>query len=324
MPSPVQSHCDDHDTIANGQYGAVWSMGHTQQPQQQHEENLEYRGFLTRCYHAQILESGGFGTEGKYINLIDLWRKKLNEEHDWPVSYPVHVKQTDNLLVSGRLFSDRPNPFPRPLLCERTASANQIAGKWCDCSFGRSSLGSCLSKSSIMEAPVDEQCITMEDLGPIQPKFPDEQRCMQIKSVAKEIKIFSIRKDYVAKMLEVEESDPSNNKETKVTLETELKSLEEKIAILEALNTANEDDEDVSPPKYKIKPIFMRMVDSYNLILQEIHRNYPTATNTHTKGYMKIEAQSADDHREITNYLKENNLSTTLLNPIHKTAKTCH
>ncbi|GFT51522.1 hypothetical protein TNCV_4218861 [Trichonephila clavipes] len=31
----------------------------------------------------------------------------------------------------------RPNPFPRPLLCERTASANQIAGKWCDCSFGR-------------------------------------------------------------------------------------------------------------------------------------------------------------------------------------------
>ncbi|GFS74296.1 hypothetical protein TNCV_3279881 [Trichonephila clavipes] len=31
MPSPVQSNCDAHDTIANGQYGAVWSMGHTQQ-----------------------------------------------------------------------------------------------------------------------------------------------------------------------------------------------------------------------------------------------------------------------------------------------------
>ncbi|GFX87221.1 hypothetical protein TNCV_466551 [Trichonephila clavipes] len=30
MPSPVQSNCDAHDTIANGQYGAVWSMGHTQ------------------------------------------------------------------------------------------------------------------------------------------------------------------------------------------------------------------------------------------------------------------------------------------------------
>ncbi|GFW85216.1 uncharacterized protein F54H12.2 [Trichonephila clavipes] len=31
MPSPVQSNCDTHDTIANGQYGAVLSMGHTQQ-----------------------------------------------------------------------------------------------------------------------------------------------------------------------------------------------------------------------------------------------------------------------------------------------------
>ncbi|GFV19551.1 hypothetical protein TNCV_4846981 [Trichonephila clavipes] len=31
MPSPVQSNCDAHDTIANGQYGAVWPMGHTQQ-----------------------------------------------------------------------------------------------------------------------------------------------------------------------------------------------------------------------------------------------------------------------------------------------------
>ncbi|GFV15476.1 hypothetical protein TNCV_4835021 [Trichonephila clavipes] len=29
MPSPVQSNCDAHDTIANAQYGAVWSMGHT-------------------------------------------------------------------------------------------------------------------------------------------------------------------------------------------------------------------------------------------------------------------------------------------------------
>ncbi|GFT69133.1 hypothetical protein TNCV_2565931 [Trichonephila clavipes] len=29
MPSPIQSNCDAHDTMANGQYGAVWSMGHT-------------------------------------------------------------------------------------------------------------------------------------------------------------------------------------------------------------------------------------------------------------------------------------------------------
>ncbi|GFW25440.1 hypothetical protein TNCV_3721681 [Trichonephila clavipes] len=28
--SSVQSNCDAHDIIANGRYGAVWSMGHTQ------------------------------------------------------------------------------------------------------------------------------------------------------------------------------------------------------------------------------------------------------------------------------------------------------
>ncbi|GFX82765.1 hypothetical protein TNCV_385581 [Trichonephila clavipes] len=30
MPSPVQSNCDAHEIIANGQNGAVWSMEHTQ------------------------------------------------------------------------------------------------------------------------------------------------------------------------------------------------------------------------------------------------------------------------------------------------------
>ncbi|GFU68109.1 hypothetical protein TNCV_4028951 [Trichonephila clavipes] len=29
MPSPVQSNCDAHDTIANGQYGAVVNGTHT-------------------------------------------------------------------------------------------------------------------------------------------------------------------------------------------------------------------------------------------------------------------------------------------------------
>ncbi|GFT42971.1 hypothetical protein TNCV_1615381 [Trichonephila clavipes] len=31
MPSPIQSNCDALNTIANRQYDAVWSMGHTQQ-----------------------------------------------------------------------------------------------------------------------------------------------------------------------------------------------------------------------------------------------------------------------------------------------------
>ncbi|GFY62439.1 uncharacterized protein TNIN_461251 [Trichonephila inaurata madagascariensis] len=82
-----------------------------------------------------------------------------------------------------------------------------------------------------------------------------------------------------------------------------------------ALNTAQADAEDVSPPQYKIKPIFMKVIDSYNLILQELHRSHPTATNTFTKGYIKIEAQSADDHRDITNYLTSKNLQYYVIEP---------
>ncbi|GFY61533.1 uncharacterized protein TNIN_407141 [Trichonephila inaurata madagascariensis] len=82
-----------------------------------------------------------------------------------------------------------------------------------------------------------------------------------------------------------------------------------------ALNTAQADAEDVSPPQYKIKPIFMKVIDSYNLILQELHRSHPTATNTFTKGYIKIEAQSSDDHRDITNYLTSKNLQYYVIEP---------
>ncbi|GFV59454.1 uncharacterized protein TNCV_4921451 [Trichonephila clavipes] len=47
-----------------------------------------------------------------------------------------------------------------------------------------------------------------------------------------------------------------------------------------ALNTAKTDAEDVIPAQYKIKPIFMRIVASYNLILQELRRTHPTAKGT--------------------------------------------
>ncbi|GFV60942.1 uncharacterized protein TNCV_925561 [Trichonephila clavipes] len=52
----------------------------------------------------------------------------------------------------------------------------------------------------------------------------------------------------------------------------------------------------------------MRIFDSYNLVLQDLHRSYPTATNTHTKGYIKIEAQTEIDHGGIIKYLKDKNI----------------
>ncbi|GFT35163.1 probable RNA-directed DNA polymerase from transposon X-element [Trichonephila clavipes] len=82
-----------------------------------------------------------------------------------------------------------------------------------------------------------------------------------------------------------------------------------------ALNTANKDAEDVTQPPLKINPIFMRITPNYNLLLQEIHRTHPTAKNTHMKGYFKIEAETEDHHREITEYLTTKNMEYYVINP---------
>ncbi|GFR07658.1 uncharacterized protein TNCT_472171, partial [Trichonephila clavata] len=52
----------------------------------------------------------------------------------------------------------------------------------------------------------------------------------------------------------------------------------------DVLNTETEDVEDVTPAasKIKVRPIMMKLFPDYNLILQELHRKYPSATNTHT------------------------------------------
>ncbi|GFS45823.1 uncharacterized protein TNIN_227451 [Trichonephila inaurata madagascariensis] len=81
------------------------------------------------------------------------------------------------------------------------------------------------------------------------------------------------------------------------------------------LKAANEDAEDVTPPPYKIKPIFMRLTPNYNLILQEINRTHPTAKNTHTKGYFKIEEETEDHHRKITNYLTQQKIEYYVIEP---------
>ncbi|GFU24813.1 hypothetical protein TNCV_5008961 [Trichonephila clavipes] len=61
MPSPVQSNCDAHDTIANGQYGAVWSMGHTQQMNPDHSLGciLDISRIFGNCIKAEYIASWG-------------------------------------------------------------------------------------------------------------------------------------------------------------------------------------------------------------------------------------------------------------------------
>ncbi|GFQ92335.1 uncharacterized protein TNCT_674941, partial [Trichonephila clavata] len=63
-----------------------------------------------------------------------------------------------------------------------------------------------------------------------------------------------------------------------------------------ALNTAETDAEDVTPVPNKIKPIMMRISASYNLILQELHRTYPTAVNTHINDSLP---ELSSDHNPI-------------------------
>ncbi|GFV29681.1 uncharacterized protein TNCV_330471 [Trichonephila clavipes] len=82
----------------------------------------------------------------------------------------------------------------------------------------------------------------------------------------------------------------------------------------EVLDSVMTDGEEVTPA-YKSKPIFMRIFDSYNLVLQDLYRKFPTATNTHAKGYIKIEAQNEKDHEEITKYLKDKNLEFYTIEP---------
>ncbi|GFR01913.1 uncharacterized protein TNCT_238441 [Trichonephila clavata] len=70
-----------------------------------------------------------------------------------------------------------------------------------------------------------------------------------------------------------------------------------------ALNTANKDAKEVATPK--TRPIMMKHFNEYNLILQNLHKTHPTATNTHVGGYIKIQAESEKHHREITQMLTE-------------------
>ncbi|GFQ69702.1 uncharacterized protein TNCT_140391 [Trichonephila clavata] len=83
-----------------------------------------------------------------------------------------------------------------------------------------------------------------------------------------------------------------------------------------ALNTAKTDAEDVTPVINKTKPISMKMNNRYTQILQELHRTHPTATNSYFNGYIKIQAETPDHHREITNYLTTQKVEYFVTDPI--------
>ncbi|GFQ96204.1 uncharacterized protein TNCT_211661 [Trichonephila clavata] len=82
------------------------------------------------------------------------------------------------------------------------------------------------------------------------------------------------------------------------------------------LNTVNNDAEDVPPVANKIKPINMKMNDKYNQILQELHRTHPTAINSYYNGYIRIQAETSDHHREIKTYLTAQKVEYFVNDPV--------
>ncbi|GFT44828.1 uncharacterized protein TNCV_3688661 [Trichonephila clavipes] len=82
-----------------------------------------------------------------------------------------------------------------------------------------------------------------------------------------------------------------------------------------ALNTAKNDVEDIIPAAPQIKPIIMKLFLVYNLILQELHRTHPTATNTHIGNYIKIQTENSHHHREITSFLTNKKVLYYVTNP---------
>ncbi|GFX88632.1 uncharacterized protein TNCV_2660431 [Trichonephila clavipes] len=82
-----------------------------------------------------------------------------------------------------------------------------------------------------------------------------------------------------------------------------------------AVNSANNDVEDVTQAAPKVKPIMMKLFPQYNLIIQEIHRTHPTTTNTHVGGYIKIQAESSNHHREITSFLTDKQVQYYVTDP---------
>ncbi|GFY71895.1 uncharacterized protein TNIN_301871, partial [Trichonephila inaurata madagascariensis] len=82
-----------------------------------------------------------------------------------------------------------------------------------------------------MELSSDDQSVVMEEINP--PIITDEQRCNNLKSIEKQIRIFAARKDYVTEMMDIEKSSPGPTTETIQKLEADAASLDEKIKDLE-------------------------------------------------------------------------------------------
>ncbi|GFV22399.1 nucleic-acid-binding protein from transposon X-element [Trichonephila clavipes] len=68
-------------------------------------------------------------------------------------------------------------------------------------------------------------------------------------------------------------------------------------------------EEEEAPPgksssPLTVKPIMLKIVESYNLIVQDVNRKFPGTVNKMAGNYIKIQPATPDDHREIVTHLE--------------------
>ncbi|GFV31374.1 RNA-directed DNA polymerase from mobile element jockey [Trichonephila clavipes] len=82
-----------------------------------------------------------------------------------------------------------------------------------------------------METQSDDQSVIMEEINP--ETLTGQQKCTNLQSIDKQIRIFTVRKEYVKEMLDIEKSIPCPTTETTQKLEADATSLDENIKALE-------------------------------------------------------------------------------------------
>ncbi|GFW38524.1 hypothetical protein TNCV_5121981 [Trichonephila clavipes] len=68
-------------------------------------------------------------------------------------------------------------------------------------------------------------------------------------------------------------------------------------------------EEEEAPPgksssPLTVKPIMLKIVENYNLIVQDVNRKFPGTVNKMAGNYIKIQPATPDDHREIVTHLE--------------------
>ncbi|GFY26574.1 uncharacterized protein TNCV_2879041 [Trichonephila clavipes] len=68
------------------------------------------------------------------------------------------------------------------------------------------------------------------------------------------------------------------------------------------------EEEEVPPGKSSnppaVKPIILKIVNGYNLIVQDINRRFPGTVNKMAGNYIKVQPATPDDHRDIVTHLE--------------------